>query len=335
MKAVYVRAFGPPGVALLEEVEPPVVGPGDVLIEVKAVAANYVDTLVLEGKYQFLPELPFVPGKGPVGIVAQLGNAVTGLAVGDRVLAMCEHGGYAQFAKADQSQCYRLPDALSLEGVASMSLAFDTAWMALMERGRLRAGETVLVLGATGAVGNAAVQIAKAKGARVIASVSSREKAGAVLDAGADGIVDLSADNLHDTLREQVQTANEGRYADVVIDALGGDVFDAAVRAIAWRGRIVIVGFASGRIATLKTNYLLLKNIEASGLQISDYRKRMPDLMRECFEDIFQMCAAGKVRPAPFATFPLGDYQRALDALKDRSTSQRAVLLPYSGSRLD
>jgi NADPH2:quinone reductase len=328
VKAVYVREFGPPGSATVEVVPPPIAGPAQVLIDVKAVAANYVDTLVLEGKYQFLPPRPFVPGKGPTGIVSYLGTDVSGLAVGDRVLAMCEQGGYAQIAVADANQCYRLPEALTFEGAASMSLAFDTAWMALVERGRLRAGETVLVLGATGAVGNAAIQLAKAKGARVLAAVSSQAKSAAVTEAGADGIVDLSAPDLLNSLRDQVYAANNGRGADIVIDALGGDIFDAAIRAIAWRGRIVIVGFASGRMPSLKTNYLLLKNIEASGLQISDYRKRLPDLMRECFEDIFRLYERGNIKPAPFKSYPLEDYGRVLSALKDRTMPGRAVLLP-------
>lgn len=328
MKAICVRDFGPPGTAKLEEVDLPTLSGMEVLIEVKAVAANFVDILVLEGKYQFLPPRPFVPGKGPVGVVVAIGRDVTTVAVGDRVLAMCEQGGYAQFAKADQSQCYRLPGGLSFEGAASMSLAFDTAWMALTERGRLKPGETVLVLGATGAVGNAAVQIAKAKGARVLASVSSQARAEAVLDAGADAAIDLSVPDLHDGLRDQVRGANGGRGADVVIDTLGGDIFDAAIRAVEWRGRIVIVGFAAGRIATLKTNYLLLKNIEASGLQISDYRKRTPDLMRECFEDIFRLYEQDRIRPAPHTAYPLADYASALASLRERGSGKRAILVP-------
>jgi NADPH2:quinone reductase len=328
VKAVYLREFGPPGTAAVEDIELPVPGPTEVLIDVKAVAANYVDILVLEGRYQFSPPRPFVPGKGPAGIVRQLGADVAGLSPGDRVLAMCEQGGYAQMACADQAQCYRLPPSMPFEDAASMSLAFDTAWMALIERGRLRAGETVLVLGAAGAVGNAAVQLAKAKGATVLGAVSSLAKAAMVTEAGADHVVDLAAPNLRDALRQKVHAANDGRGADVVIDTLGGDFFDAAIRALDWRGRIVVVGFASGRIADLKTNYLLLKNIEASGLQISDYRKRTPDLMRECFADLFRLYEQGGIRPAPFRPHPLQDYANALNALKERTATGRAILLP-------
>ncbi|HVB82360.1 MAG TPA: NADPH:quinone oxidoreductase family protein [Candidatus Binataceae bacterium] len=328
MKAVVLHEFGPVGSARVEERERPEPGPHEVCIDVNAVAANFVDILVMEGRYQFLPKPPFIPGKGPTGIVAACGPKVTRFKPGERVLAMCEQGGYAEAACAEEDQCYALPDAMSFQDAAALSLAADTAWVALMERGRLKTGECVLVTGATGAVGNAAVQIAKAKGATVLAAVSSPAKADAVLRAGADHAVDLSQPNLREALREQVFAATQGRGADIVIDALGGDIFDAAVRALAWRGRLVVIGFAAGRIATLKTNYLLLKNIETSGLQISDYRKRIPGLMRECFADVFSLYTAGNIRPAPCTLYPLRDYARALIDLGERRVAGRAVLIP-------
>jgi NADPH2:quinone reductase len=241
---------------------------------------------------------------------------------------MCEQGGYADLACAAADQCYALPDTMTFPQAASLSLAADTAWMALMERGRLQAGDSALVTGATGAVGRAAVQIAKAKGATVFAAVSGPAKFAAALEAGADKAIDLSQDNLRDTLREQIYAANGGQGADVIVETLGGDIFDAAVRALAWRGRIVVIGFAAGRIATLKTNYLLLKNIEASGLQISDYRKRMPELVQKCFDDVFALFTAGKLRPPPTSFYPLRDYARALADLGQRQLSGRAILIP-------
>ncbi len=328
MKAIVLREFGPLGSAALEDRPPPQCGAHEVCIEVKAVAANFVDILVMEGRYQFLPDRPFVPGKGPAGIVTAVGDEVTLFKPGDRVLAMCEQGGYAQVACASADQCYALPNTMTFEQAASLSLAADTAWMALMERGRLRADESVLVTGATGAVGHAAVQIAKAKGAIVLAGVSGPAKFATALEAGADNVIDLSRDNLRDALQEQVYAANHGRGVNVVIEALGGDIFDAAIRALAWRGRLVVIGFAAGRIATLKTNYLLLKNIEASGLQISDYRKRMPALVRECFDDIFGLFTAGKLRPVPATLYPLHDYALALGDLGQRRLGGRAVLIP-------
>ena len=173
MRAVVVDAFGAPGLAPVREIPKPAAGPGEVLIRVEAVAANFVDILVLEGRYQFLPERPFTPGKGPAGVIDAVGEGVTRVRPGDRVLCMAESGGYAQFAIGPESQTYLLPDAMDFAEAASLSLAADTAWVALMERGRLAPGETVLVLGASGAVGAAALQIARAKGARTIAGVSS------------------------------------------------------------------------------------------------------------------------------------------------------------------
>ena len=328
MKAIVLREFGPLGNARLEDWPPPECRPHEICIKVEAVAANFVDILVMEGRYQFLPDRPFVPGKGPAGVVTAVGSQITRFKPGDRVLAMCEQGGYAELACAAADQCYALPDAMTFPQAASLSLAADTAWMALMERGRLQAGDSVLVTGATGAVGRAAVQIAKAKSATVFAAVSGPAKFAAALEAGADKAIDLSQANLRDTLREQIYAANGGQGADVIVETLGGDIFDAAVRALAWRGRIVVIGFAAGRIATLKTNYLLLKNIEASGLQISDYRKRMPELVQKCFDDVFALFTADKLRPPPTSFYPLRDYARALADLGQRQLSGRAILIP-------
>ncbi|MBI0538518.1 NADPH:quinone oxidoreductase family protein [Roseomonas sp. KE2513] len=328
MRAVVVREFGGIDAVSVEQRPDPVPGRGEVLVRVGAVAANFVDTLVIGGTYQFLPERPFTPGKGPAGIIAALGEGVTGLSVGERVLAMAEIGGYAELAVAPANQCYRLPDGMSVEEAASMSLAADTAWFALRERGRVQPGESVLVLGATGAVGIAAIQLAKAFGARVLAGVSSMAKADLVREAGADAVIDLSREPLRDTLRDQVRAETGGAGADVVLDMLGGDPFDAALRALAWRGRLVVIGFAAGRIPSVKANYLLVKNIEVSGLQISDYRKRMPALAWRCFEELFSLHQAGKLHAPPFRTYPLSRAREALGALLDRRVRERIVMLP-------
>jgi len=328
MKAVVVREFGPPGTARIEEVPRPVPGPGEVLVEVAMAPANFVDTLVLQGSYQFLPERPFIPGKGPVGTVAALGEGVAGLAVGDRVLAMAEQGGYAEAVAVAAESCYRLPPSMGFEAACSISLAYDTAWFALTDRAAVQPGETVLVLGATGAVGAAAVQLARAMGARPIAAISGPARRAQVLEAGAEAVVDLSQPDLRESLRAQVLALTEGRGADVVIDPLGGDIFDAALRAVAWRGRLVVIGFAAGRIPMVRANYLLLKNIAVSGLQISDYRKRMPEAVRTCFEQVFQLHEDGRIRPGAAQPYPLADYARALDDLVQRRLSGRAVLVP-------
>jgi len=298
----------------------------EVLVTVHAAPVNYVDLLVIGGTYQFLPPLPFTPGKGPAGVVAALGRNVTSLQVGDRVLAMAEQGGYAEAVTVVANQCYRLPPSMSFTEAASLSLVYDTAWFALRERARLEAGETVLVLGASGGVGQAAVQLARAMGARVLAGILRPEREASVRAAGADSVIDLSATDLRDSLRAQVYAVTEERGVDIILDPLGGTIFEAAVRALAWCGRLVVIGFAAGAIPTIRTNYLLLKNIEISGLQISDYRKRRPERVAACFAEIFSLYEQGKVKPATATAFPLVRAGEALTALREQRAAARAVL---------
>jgi NADPH:quinone reductase len=333
MRAILVRRFDGPAAVELGVVADPVPGANSVVIEVRAAPVNYVDLLVIGGKYQFLPDLPFTPGKGPAGRVTAVGPGVTTLGVGDRVLAMAESGGYAEQAVAAANQCYRLPDAMSYEDAAAMSLAVDTAWFALRERARYVGGETVLVLGASGAVGQAAVQLAKALGARVLAGITTLAKADLVRAAGADAIIDLSRPDLRDSLRDQVYAQTGKRGADIILDPVGGDAFDAALRALAWCGRLVVIGFAAGRIPTIKANYLLVKNIEVSGLQISDYRKRLPDRVADCFAEIFALYDGGALKAGPVARFALEDCAAALERVQDRTAIGRVILTPNRSVR--
>jgi NADPH2:quinone reductase len=328
MRAVQVTEFGSVDRASVAEVADPVAGPGQAIIEVHAAPLNFVDLLVIGGKYQFLPPLPFTPGKGPAGIVRSLGEGVTNIAIGDRVLAMAESGGYAQLCAVDANSSYRLPGKMTFPEAAASSLVYDTSWFALRERARLSEGETVLVLGASGGVGLASVQLAKAMGARVLGAIANLDKAQMVRDAGADAIIDLSAPELHDNLRAQVHEQNNGNGADIVLDMLGGDFFDAAIRALAWCGRLVVIGFAAGRIPTLKLNYVLVKNIEVSGLQVSDYRKRMPARVADCYAEVFGLFESGKLKALPFETLPLDDFKIGLDRIEQRQTAGRIVLLP-------
>jgi NADPH2:quinone reductase len=329
MRAVRVSEFGQPAAIELATVDAPVPGPDEVVIRTHAAPVNYVDIIAMRGKYQFKPVLPYTPGKGPAGVVIAVGSEVTDITVGDRVLAMAEYGGYAEQAVAAVTQVYRLPESLSFVDAAAMSLAFDTAWMALRERGRITEGESVLVLGASGAVGSAAVQLAKAMGAsQVLAGVSRPERFDALKKFGADAYVDLSRPELRESIREQVFSLTEGNGVDVVIDPVGADPFDGAVRALAWRGRMVIVGFAAGRIPTLKMNYPLVKNIEVSGLQVSDYRKRAPELLSECFAEIFAMYVDGRIHPPASRTFALGQFREAIDSAISREVTDRVILEP-------
>jgi NADPH2:quinone reductase len=323
---VTIHRFGDLDAAGLEERPDPVPAEHDVLVEVRAVPVNYVDLVTMRGEYQFKPELPYVPGKGPAGVVRSVGAAVTGIAPGDRVLALAEYGGYAELVAVDHRQVYPLPDSLSFDDAAAMSLAYDTAWMALRERARLAAGESVLVLGASGAVGQAAVQLARAMGAGTVLGGVSRpgRPTGPV-----DGVIDLSGPDLRDSVRDQVRAVvTAGAGVDVVIDPLGGDAFDGAVRSLAWRGRLVVVGFAAGRIPVLKVNYPLLKNIEVSGLQISDYRKRMPELVAQCYREVFAFHAEGRITPPLSTVLPLADWRTAVEKLGSRAASERLLLRP-------
>jgi NADPH:quinone reductase len=331
VRAIVVDEFGPPERLRLGEMPSPQPGPGEVLVRVHAAPVNYVDLVVVGGAYQVRPTLPFIPGKGPAGVVTALGPGVSTLRIGDRVLAMAEEGGYAEAVAVAADQCHPLPPHMSFVEAASLSLAYDTAWFALRERARLAPGETVLVLGASGAVGEASVQLARAMGARVLAGISRPETAAAARMAGADAVIDLSRENLRDTLREEVWAETGGRGADVILDPLGGDVFDAALRALAWCGRLVVIGFVAGRIPSVRTNYLLVKNIEVSGLQVSDYRKRRPTQAAACFAEIFDLFEQERIKAAAANLFPLERAGEALAALRDRRLDGRAVL-DLSGS---
>jgi len=326
MRAVVVNDFGPIEAARIGELPTPAPKAGEVLVEVRATAANFVDLLVISGKYQFLPERPFAPGKLPAGTVKAVGSGVHDLKPGDRVLAMAEHGGYAEFVALPESQCFRLPPSMSFVDAAAMALAYDTAWFALRDRARAQPGESVLVLGASGGVGLASLQLAGGMGLKVLAGIANKDKEDIVRAAGADAIIDLSRPDLRDSLREQVYAVTGKKGADIILDPLGGDIFDAAIRALAWRGRLVVIGFAAGRIPTIKANYLLVKNIEISGLQVSDYRKRLPEQMAACFKEIFALYEAGKLKPAPTKTYPLEQFAAALHDIEDRKARGRIVL---------
>jgi NADPH2:quinone reductase len=326
MRAVVVRDFGGIENASLGDVPKPAPKAGEVLIEVRAVSVNFVDLVMMSGSYQFKPALPFVPGKLPVGVVAAVGDGVKNFKAGDHALLMAEQAGFAEFAAMPEGQCIKLPASLPFNEAASMALVYDTAYFALKDRGRIQPGESVLVLGATGGVGLAAIQLAKAFGGKAFAAVASKDKEDIVRAAGADAIVDLSMPDLHESLRQQVFALTDKKGVDIVVDMLGGDMFDAAVRALAWCGRLIVIGFASGRIPSLKMNYVLVKNIEVSGMQISDYRKRRPADVQAAFAEIYRLHAAGKLKPLPIKTYPIERFAEALGDIKDRKVRGRIVL---------
>lgn len=326
MRAMVMDAFGAPETAVLRDLPTPEPRPGEVLVRTRVAGVNYPDLLVIEGKYQHKPPLPFIPGKELAGEVTALGAGVTALAVGDRVMVQIEYGAFAEAVIAKPEQCFRLPDTMAFKDAAAMGLVYQTAWFALIDRARFQAGETALVSGATGGVGLATIQLVKALGGTALAGVTTMAKADAAREAGADHVIDLSVDDLRNGLRDQVYAVTDGRGVDVCIDPLGGDPFDAALRALAWRGRMVVVGFAAGRIPVIKANYLLVKNIEVSGLQWSDYRDRTPERMAEAQAAIFRLYSAGKLSANVTDRFPLERMAEALAVIRDRRVVGKVVL---------
>jgi NADPH2:quinone reductase len=333
MRAVLIREHGAPETLQVEDIETPKVGPGHVLIDVHAIGVNYPDLLVISGQYQILPKRPFSPGKDAAGVVVSVGPDVHGLASGDRVVVQLEYGAYAEQVVALPENCFRIPDNMPFTEAVAMGLVYQTAHYALMERSSYKSGEIVLVNGAAGGVGLAAVQIAKGCGATVLAGVNNDEHAALALANGADRVIRLDAPNLRDALREQVSRATCGHGADVVLDTLGGDVFDASLRAMAWSGRLTVIGFASGRIPEIKANYLLVKNITVSGLQWSDYRERMPDDVRRVQNELFSLYNQRKITPKIMQVFPLNDFAEALRQIKAGQVQGKVVLLTPAGAR--
>jgi len=327
MKAIQVAAFGPLEGHGVAEVATPAPGPEDVLIEVAAADVNYPDILVMEGRYQVKPPLPFVPGKAAAGRVVSVGAEVSSRTVGERVLVPVEYGAFAEFLAAPARQAMPIPEGLSCRQATALGLVYQTAWFALTDRGGFRKDERVLVLGANGGVGMAAIQLAKAMGAaQVLGGARGDDKLALARSFGADATVDLGTDNLTDSLRQQVRTATEGAGVDIVIDPIGGAATQAALRALAWRGRLVVIGFAAGDIPSIRANYLLVKNIAVAGLQWSDYRDRTPDWMAEAQAQIFAHALAGRLEPHVSRVFPLERPGEALALLRDGRAAGKILL---------
>lgn len=329
MKAVIVEDFGPLSTALYTDSPDPVPEPGEVVIDVHAAEANFPDILVMEGNYQIKPPLPFSPGKAGAGIVSAVGDGVADLQIGDHVGVQVEYGTYAQKLKLPAATCYKMPVAMPFDVAAALGLVYQTSHYALVERSRFQPGETVLVLGASGGIGSAACQLAKAMGAgMVIGTVLGAENVPVAEFLGCDHVIELSGENLRDQLREEVRSVTDGHGADVVIDPVGGEAFSAALRAMAWRGRLVVIGFASGAIPEVRVNYLLVKNIEVSGLQWSDYRERDPDGVRAVQTEIYDLWAQGKLAPHISERVPLADFERALERLRAGQVQGKLILEP-------
>ncbi len=326
MQALIINEHGPLEKLSLGEFPDPKPGKGEVLIDVHAASVNFPDILVIGGTYQNLPPRPFVPGKDLAGVVAAVGAGVTRVKVADRVMAQIEHGAFAERAVVREALCFVMPTAMRFEEGAAMGLVYLTAHNAMVERAQMKAGETVLVTGAAGGVGLACVQLAKALGATVIAAVSSADKAQVARDNGADHVIRTDVADLRESFRKQVFDAVGKRGVDLVLDSVGGDVFDACLRVMAWCGRLVIIGFAAGRIPEVKMGYLLVKNISLIGLQSSDYRERAPEVVRKAHEHLFALYDQGKIKPHVMTAYPMKDYLAALNTVKDRKALGKVVI---------
>jgi NADPH2:quinone reductase len=279
MRAVMCRAWGPVDDLVVEDVEPPAVGKGQVLIDVRATGVNYADAIMVAGKYQTKPPLPFSPGLETAGVVAQCGEGVTGFRPGDRVMAILAYGGFAERAVADEVETFAMPPAMSFDEGGAFPIAYVSSHVAIRWQARLEAGETMLVLGAAGGVGLTAVEIGKALGARVIAGASTAEKLAAARERGADELVNYAAENL----TERVMALTDGKGADVCFDPVGGDLFDPALSSLGWGGRILLIGFVGG-IPNIPANRLLVKHRSALGSSLRYFRWHAPDKLRRSIE---------------------------------------------------
>jgi len=325
MRAVVIREFGPVESHKVEEVAAPSPGPGEVLIDVHAIGVNFPDSLMVQGLYQTKPNRPFTPGRDAAGVVAKVGEGVTRLKPGDRVTALVTYGAYAEQCIAPDSRCFPLPPGVDFVTAAGMTTVYLTSWVALMVRGQYHAGEKVLVLGAAGGVGLSAVQIAKAKGAFVVGADISEDKRALAKKNGADAVVDLAKGDVKETLREQVFAATDGYGVDIVLDPIGGDVFDAAIRTMAFEGRIVCIGFVAG-IPVARPNYFNVKNLTMAGLATDMYFRHKPDIIQQAAADIFDLYAKGKIRPEITGTYKLDDFRSALGLFAQKKSVGKVVL---------
>ena len=324
MRAIAVDRWMEPAELRVSEIPEPEAGPGEVQIEVRAAGCNFFDILIVQGKYQVKPPFPFTPGGEVSGVVEAVGDGVEGFAVGDRVLAWCGIGGFAETAVVPPNNVRLIPDGMSFEEGAALSIIYPTSYAALIYRANLQPGETLLVHAAAGGVGSAALQIGKALGARVIATVGGAEKAGIARENGADEVIDYRTEDFV----ARVNEITDGARADVIFDPVGGDVFDRSLKCIAWNGRLVVVGFASGRIPEVKANRILLKNIAVTGVHWGAYAANEPEKISETYEGLFALYRAGKIKPLIFKTYALEDLPSALAELASRKTHGKLIITP-------
>ncbi len=329
MRAVLSKAVGGPDTLVVEEVPDPVAGPGQVVIDVRACGVNFPDSLIIEDRYQFKPPRPFSPGGEVAGLVESVGEGVTTVKPGDRVIGSSGWGGMAEKIAVDAHRCIPMPDAMPFDEASAFVLTYGTSWHALKERGALKAGETCLILGAAGGVGVAAIELAKAVGARVVAAVSTEEKAEFCRAHGADAAVVYPAGPFDKEGRKALAELFKGACgqegAHVVYDAVGGDYAEAALRAIAWEGRFLVVGFPAG-IPSIPLNLALLKGCQIVGVFWGAWAARDPKAFAASIKELMGFYAAGKVRPVVSKTYPLEQAAQAIRDLAERRAQGKIVV---------
>lgn len=315
----------PTGVEALQwtQLPTPVPGSGQVLIEIKAASLNFPDLLIVQNKYQMKPALPFVPGSEYAGVVQAVGPDVTHLKPGQNVACLSGTGGFGTHTLAPAALCMPLPDGFPHVDAAAFIMIYATSWHALVDRAALKAGETVLVLGAAGGVGTAAIQIAKAMGARVIAAASTDEKCALCRSLGADTTINYSTEDLRDAIKK----ATDGKGPDVIYDPVGGDFAEPAFRSIAWRGRYLVVGFASGPIPSLPLNLPLLKGASLVGVFWGEFAKREPKANAAMMGELAQWYAQGRIKPVIDRTMPMAELPAAFARMGSRAVQGKLVLV--------
>ncbi|HET7671862.1 MAG TPA: NADPH:quinone oxidoreductase family protein [Burkholderiales bacterium] len=322
MKAVLCKQYGPPESLVIEELASPQPGPGEVVVSVKAASVNFPDVLIIQNKYQFKPPLPFSPGSELSGVVKAVGTGVTNVRAGDRVMAFTTYGAFAEEVRTDANRLIPLPPDMDYATGAAFLLTYGTSDHALRDRGALKPGETLLVLGAAGGVGLAAIEIGKALGARVIACASTQDKLDVCREHGADEGIDYAKEDL----RERVKALTDGRGIDVVYDAVGGPYTEPAFRSLAWRGRLLVVGFAAGDIPKLPLNLPLLKGAAVVGVFWGDFARREPAQFASSIQQLTRWYGEGRLKPHVSQTLPLEKAAEAIKLLASRQAKGKVVL---------
>ncbi|KRB84499.1 NADPH:quinone oxidoreductase family protein [Noviherbaspirillum sp. Root189] len=324
MKAILCKTWGLPDTLVVEELPDVVPGPGQVAIDVQAAGVNFPDVLIIQNKYQFKPELPFTPGSELAGVIRAVGDGVTNVKVGDKVLAFVSQGAFAQQIAVPAQLVMPMPPGLDFDTAAAVTLTYGTSHHAVVDRAQLKAGETMLVLGAAGGVGLAAIEIGKALGARVIAAASTDEKLAVCKDHGADATINYSTQDL----REAIKAATDGKGPDVIYDPVGGIYAEPAFRSIGWRGRYLVVGFANGEIPKLPLNLSLLKGASIVGVFWGEFARREPKANLAAMRELMTWMAEGKIRPHISGRYALADTAQALNDMAARKVTGKVVIQP-------